>query len=97
MKNAVKLNESQLKKVVAESVKKVLKEYNEEGQVGYIQHSEFKDLWDLYCQIRDVNNADPFDYNASSWKEAYRQLHGFLGDVADYIYELAISDESDEQ
>ena len=85
-KNTIRLTESQIREMVTESVNRILREYDEEGAVVPIAHQKFKNTWDLACAIRDVMNSEP---KAESWKEAYMQLHTFLGEVYDYIFEIA--------
>ena len=67
--------------------KKMLREYDDEGAIRYIQHPEFKNIWNLACQIRDILNEGP---QGESWKESYHQLAEFMNDVYHFIYEFAL-------
>lgn len=71
-KNVVKLNESQLKKIVAESVKKVLKEGNEAES----------ELFTKICELDGLLNTTPY-YDAleledSHLRAIYTELHPLL-------------------
>ena len=88
-----RINEQHLQKIISESIKKVLKEYNEEGGVVDIPHKPFEKPWDAFCQIRDINNnlsSNPKYYGAASYKEAFEQTLGVLQDAMDFMYELSM-------
>lgn len=85
-KNVVKLNESKLKKIVAESVKRVLREaqYNAYGEPSYdsidMDRGYFHDL-----QAMAANTPQLTLSAEAAWKS---QIHNISGDIRWYLERL---------
>ena len=75
MKNVVKLNESQLKRIVAESVKKVLKEWEYNRNEGWFLYTEINNDGAEVLRISD--NRGDFDYWRKNGGKAYGQYPSY--------------------
>ena len=75
MKNAVKLNESQLKRIVAESVKKVLKEWEYNRNEGWFLYTEINNDGAEVLRISD--NRGDFDYWRKNGGKVYGQYPSY--------------------
>ena len=80
-KNTIRLTESDLKRVISESVKRVLKEYRQsENEIAQQTYSTISDLYDTWSEIR---------YEDGTFSETAGQVAGALRNVINVLQDIS--------